>query len=175
MHKKSGRLLFVALMSFVLSGCAPLLELGAELGIDLETIESEFTETTSTIDPADSATEEPGVIEGEAYDTPLEVALYIENFDELPPNYLTKSEARDLGWVSSEGNLWDVAPGASIGGDYFGNFEGLLPAGDYTEADIEYDGGYRNSKRLVFSDDGSYYYTDDHYESFEEVKVGASE
>lgn len=115
------------------------------------------------------------VIEGEYYDTPYEVAEYIDLYGELPDNYLTKKEARELGWVAQEGNLWEVAPDMSIGGDYFGNFEELLPETldrDYYEADIEYEGGSRNAKRLVFSNDGLYFYTDDHYESFDEIEVG---
>ena len=63
-----------------------------------------------------------------------------------------------------------MAPGMSIGGDYFGNYEGLLPEAngrDYYECDIDFDGTYRNSKRIVFSNDGLIYYTEDHYESFE--------
>ena len=125
-----------------------------------------------------STTQEPettSVVEGEAYDTPQEVAEYIELYNELPENYLTKEEARDLGWDAKEGNLWEVAPGASIGGDYFGNFEELLPEDpgrDYHEADVEYDGGHRNAKRLIYSNDGLYFYTEDHYESFEELEVG---
>lgn len=98
---------------------------------------------------------------------------FIVAFDKLPDNYITKDEAYDLGWVPNEGNLHDVAPGMSIGGDYFGNFEGHLPddpSRDYYEADINYDGGYRGAERLVFSDDGLFFYTDDHYETFEEVK-----
>lgn len=118
------------------------------------------------------------VIEGEYYDTPFEVAEYIDLYGELPANYLTKKEARELGWVANEGNLWEVAPDMSIGGDYFGNFEELLPEAsgrDYYEADIEYEGGHRNAKRLVFSDDGLYFYTDDHYETFDEIEVGDNE
>lgn len=131
--------------------------------------EIETSSTNSVEDP--TAT----VVAGEYYDTPDEVAAYIDIYDELPDNYLTKEEAHELGWVASEGNLWDVAPDASIGGDYFGNYEGLLPEDsdrDYYEADIEYDGGHRNAKRLVFSDDGLYFYTNDHYESFEEIEIG---
>ena len=115
------------------------------------------------------------VVEGEYYDTPQEVAEYIDFYGELPENYLTKNEARELGWDANEGNLWEVAPDASIGGDYFGNYEELLPEDpnrDYYEADIEYEGGHRNAKRLVFSTDGLYFYTDDHYDSFEELEVG---
>ena len=88
----------------------------------------------------------------------------------IPSNFITKKEAKKLGWVSSEGNLDEVAPGMSIGGDYFGNYEGILPEADdrdYYECDIDFDGSYRGGKRIVFSNDGLIYYTDDHYESFE--------
>ena len=107
---------------------------------------------------------------GQWYSAPDEVALYIHAFEELPFNYLTKSEARNLGWDSSAGNLWDVAPGMSIGGDRFGNREGLLPdARDraWYECDVNYSGGYRGAERLLFSDDGLIYYSGDHYASCE--------
>ena len=64
---------------------------------------------------------------GEYYSDPYEVALYLHVFCELPWNFITKDEASDIGWVSNRGNLWDVAYGFSIGGDKFGNREGLLP------------------------------------------------
>ncbi|WP_276648398.1 ribonuclease domain-containing protein [Trichococcus flocculiformis] len=60
----------------------------------------------------------------------------------------------------------------SIGGDCFGNREGLLPKKSgrtYYEADIDYDGGYRGAERIVYSNDGLIFYTDDHYESFEQL------
>lgn len=66
----------------------------------------------------------PQVSEDMGFD---EVANYISEHNELPPNYITKKEARELGWEPSEGNLHEVAPGKSIGGDVFGNREGLLP------------------------------------------------
>lgn len=128
---------------------------------------------TSETDP--STADEELVVEGESYDQAQEVVDYLDAYGELPPNYLTKKEARELGWEASAGNLWEVAPEASIGGDYFGNFEELLPEADerdYYEADINYDGGHRNAERLVFSNDGLYFYTDDHYESFEEMYPG---
>jgi len=128
---------------------------------------------TSETDP--STADEGLVVEGESYDQAQEVVDYLDAYGELPPNYLTKKEARELGWEASAGNLWEVAPKASIGGDYFGNFEELLPEADerdYYEADINYDGGHRNAERLVFSNDGLYFYTDDHYESFEEMYPG---
>lgn len=107
------------------------------------------------------------------YSSKEEVAEYLEIYNELPDNYITKKEARDLGWISSEGNLWDVAYGMSIGGDVFGNREGLLPKEKgriYYECDIDYEGGYRdNGKRIVYSNDGLIFYTEDHYNSFEEL------
>lgn len=102
------------------------------------------------------------------YSSKDEVALYVHLYDKLPSNYITKKEAKALGWDASLGNLWDVAYGKSIGGDYFGNYEGRLPEDDeYHECDIDYEGGYRNEKRIIYPDDGDIYYTDDHYESFE--------
>lgn len=104
------------------------------------------------------------------YTTKEEVAEYLYLYGHLPSNFITKKEAKKLGWVSSEGNLDEVAPGMSIGGDYFGNYEGNLPevdGRDYYECDIDFDGTYRNAKRIVYSNDGLIYYTEDHYESFE--------
>ena len=105
---------------------------------------------------------------GQSYTTPEDVAEYIHIYSELPPNFITKNEAKKLGWESSKGNLWDVAPNMSIGGDTFGNREGLLPDGKYYECDVNYNGGYRGSERLIFSDDGRIYYTNDHYQTFEQ-------
>lgn len=109
------------------------------------------------------------------YSTPEEVALYLHVFVELPPNFLTKDEARALGWVSSDGNLWEVTDQMSIGGDIFGNREGLLPEAEeriYYECDVNYFGGFRGSERVVFSDDGLIYYTNDHYETFTQLYDG---
>lgn len=104
------------------------------------------------------------------YTSKEDVAAYIYVFGHLPDNFITKKEAKALGWDNKEGNLSEVAPGKSIGGDYFGNYEGLLPEEDdrdYYECDINSDGGYRGAERIVFSNDGLIYYTEDHYESFE--------
>ncbi len=102
-----------------------------------------------------------------SYSSKEDVALYINTYGCLPDNFMTKQEARELGWES--GSLEDFAPGMCIGGDRFGNYEGLLPEDrDYTECDIDTLGAEkRGAKRIVFSDDGLIYYTDDHYESFE--------
>ena len=107
--------------------------------------------------------------EDSSYTTAEDVALYIHIYGRLPSNFITKNEARDLGWEG--GGLEPYAPGKCIGGDRFGNYEGLLPEKDgryYTECDIETLGkDSRGAKRIVFSNDGLIYYTDDHYESFE--------
>ncbi|MDL2215574.1 ribonuclease [Ruminococcaceae bacterium OttesenSCG-928-N02] len=107
--------------------------------------------------------------ENGSYTTAQDVALYIHTYGHLPANFITKSEARALGWQGSEGNLWDVAPGMSIGGDFFGNYEELLPQGDWRECDIDYAGGYRGPQRIIYGKDGSIYYTQDHYESFTQL------
>lgn len=103
-----------------------------------------------------------------SYTTAEDVALYLYTYDELPDNFMTKEEARELGW--SGGSLEKYAPGMCIGGDYFGNREGLLPeekGRDYYECDIDTLGAKsRGAKRIVYSDDGLIYYTEDHYESF---------
>lgn len=103
------------------------------------------------------------------YTSKEEVAAYIQKYQTLPSNFITKKAAKKLGWESKEGNLWEVAPGKSIGGDYFGNYEGILPekkGRDYYECDIDSDGSYRGAKRIIFSNDGLIYYTEDHYKTF---------
>ena len=112
------------------------------------------------------------VKEDGSYTSKEEVAEYIHLYGHLPDNYITKNEAKKLGWVNSEGNLGEVAPGKSIGGDYFGNYEGQLPekkGRDYHECDIDFTGGRRNAKRIIYSNDGLIYYTEDHYETFEQL------
>ena len=108
---------------------------------------------------------------GEAYTEPDEVALYLHDFEELPPNFVTKKEAGQQGWSAGE-DLSKILPGCSIGGDKFGNFEGLLPeksGRQYYECDVNYTGGSRGAERLVFSSDGLIYYTEDHYESYTQL------
>lgn len=125
-------------------------------------------ETTASETPA----EELSVEKNGSYTTPEDVAEYIHTFGTLPKNFITKSEAKALGWDNSKGNLWDVAEGKSIGGDYFGNYEGLLPDANgrrYTECDVNYSGGYRGSERIIFSNDGLIYYTNDHYKTFTQL------
>ena len=104
------------------------------------------------------------------YSTMEEVAVYLTLYEKLPGNFISKYDAENLGWDNRD----KVAPGCSIGGNRFGNYEGLLPEAKgrkYTECDINYDGGYRNGERIVFSNDGLIFYTSDHYQTFTPVKV----
>lgn len=100
------------------------------------------------------------------------VDYYLFTHHCLPDNYITQNEARLLGWVSVKGNLWDVLPGAIIGGSQYKNRDGKLPDKPgriWYEADFDYNGGYRNWKRIVFSNDGLMFVTYNHYITFSEV------
>ena len=113
--------------------------------------------------------DEPAISEDGAYTTKDDVALYIHTYGHLPENFITKKQAQALGWEG--GSLEPYAPGKCIGGSHFGNYEGILPEKDgrtYTECDIDTLGAdKRGAKRIVFSNDGLIYYTEDHYETFE--------
>ena len=124
--------------------------------LETEPIETEPEETEALLDP-----------DGWYYSAE-DVALYLVTYGELPSNFITKNEARDLGWEG--GSVQKYLDGAAIGGDKFGNREGILPKASgrqYYECDIDTDGkNSRGAKRIVFSNDGLIYYTEDHYESF---------
>ena len=124
---------------------------------------------TKEPDPTATPTPEPAIDEDGWYYSKDEVALYIYTYGKLPENFITKSEAQKLGWTG--GTVENYKEGAVIGGDKFGNREGLLPkksGRQYYECDIDTKGkGSRGAKRIVFSNDGLIYYTSDHYESFE--------
>ncbi|PUA38058.1 ribonuclease [Paenibacillus elgii] len=102
-----------------------------------------------------------------------DVAKYIKAHNKLPDNFITKDEARKLGWDPQKGNLHKVAPGKSIGGDVYQNREGKLPAKKgrvWYEADINYKSDHRGKDRILFSNDGLIYKTENHYETFEQIK-----
>lgn len=115
--------------------------------------------------------------ENGSYTSKDDVALYIYTYKKLPSNYITKDEAKKLGWDNTKGNLNKILNGKSIGGDVFGNYEKNLPVvkgRKYYECDIDFDGKKRNAKRIVYADDfdeeiGFIYYTDDHYKTFERL------
>ena len=128
---------------------------------------------TSVAPPPVRAAASAGVVKDGEYTSKDDVALYIRTYrGALPRNFITKKEARALGWTG--GPLEPFAPGKSIGGDRFGNYERRLPAlngGFYKECDIDTKGRPRGAKRLVFTSKGQrIYYTEDHYRTFKELK-----
>lgn len=194
--KNTAALLLVLLMLFAAVSCDLLNEIGKIIE-DLPTETPYSTETPatsadtpmpttetpmpSTDTPAPSTdtpaapTETPVnriTVEqnGKYYD--LEhVVMYLHTYGKLPANYITKTAAGELGWTG--GTPERFVKGFAIGGDYFGNGEKLLPTNTkYNECDLETLGADgRGAKRLVYSKDKHYYYSDDHYESFREVIV----
>ena len=134
-----------------------------------EAQEQASDQETAAEEPAEAAAETPAIGEDGVYTTKDDVALYLHTYGHLPSNFITKKEAEKLGW--SGGSLEPYAPGKCIGGSHFGNYEGMLPEKDgrsYTECDIDTLGAdKRGAKRIVFSNDGLIYYTEDHYETFE--------
>ena len=134
--------------------------------------DGEVSRILETPSPSPAPVPQITVTEDGQYTDKDHVAEYLRQFRRLPDNYITKREAQNLGWVASRGNLWKVAPGKSIGGDRFGNYEGSLPSKKgrtWYECDIDFDGGYRNEKRILYSSDGLIYYTEDHYNTFEDI------
>ncbi len=116
---------------------------------------------------ASEATAEPGPME-----TAQELADYIFEHGELPEGFVTKNQAQEMGWKTKYRNVGDIFPGLAIGGDYFGNYEKKLPVikgRKYYEADCFYQGGPRNEYRIIFSNDGHVWYTEDHYNTFIEL------
>ena len=166
-HKKIHLLISILLLSvFLLTGCQEIIEGVLNDSESSTTVETENyeEENLETIQEDSEVIDEYGT-----YTSKDEVAAYLNEYGHLPDNFITKKEARKLGWVKEKGNFNEVAPGKSIGGDYFGNYEGTLPEADgreYHECDIDYDGQRRGAKRIVYSNDGLIYYTEDHYETF---------
>ena len=108
----------------------------------------------------------------EAMDEAQRIADYIFEYGQLPDNFIRKQEAERLGWDSRFNYVSDVAPGKSIGGDRFGNYEERLPVVQgrkYYEADCYYRGGKRNAYRIIYSSDRHVWFTGDHYETFVEL------
>lgn len=158
-----------------LAMCAVVLYVGCGVTttggkVQQEAIDQAMVEAASlAAEQAPSALQEPEVLdENGSYTTREDVALYLETYEHLPGNFIAKKEARALGWEG--GSLEPYAPGKCIGGDRFGNYEKLLPEAEgrsYRECDIDTLGAdSRGAKRIVYSDDGLIYYTEDHYASF---------
>lgn len=188
--KKILSLLLAVLMLFSLTACSIDQET-IDLAADVATVLLEEAESAEEAAPAEVPEEEPetpqaseenpeevpeeevpeetpAIAEDGCYTTKDDVALYIHTYGRLPDNFMTKNEARNLGWEG--GGLDPYAKDMCIGGDRFGNYEGILPNADgrtWTECDIDtMNASSRGAKRIVFSNDGLIYYTEDHYETF---------
>lgn len=186
--KKIASLLLALLLLmgtlFSLTGCDELKDIAGEITDDLKSEfswedeasssddDSSYSSTASTesydTDSWNVDSNVDNISESGSYSSKEDVAMYIYVYKKLPSNFITKKEAQALGW--SGGSLEKYAPGKCIGGDKFGNYEGILPKKQgrtYTECDIDTLGASsRGAKRIVFSNDGLIYYTDDHYETF---------
>lgn len=124
------------------------------------------------------------VDESGLYTTKDSVAAYLCKFDKLPANYVGKNEGKKL-YESETGKTfakWNFNPwttiGVMIGGDNFDNYASdpeyyheTLPEGSYHEADVDYSGKNRGTKRLVYQSDCVIFYTADHYETFKRLEI----
>ena len=190
-NKPLSRLLILLLALTLLGGCVPAASTPAVTPepetitaipsadalpeLTLLTPEPEKPEEMRTPSPTEASTDTPAptatpvpIDEHGTYTSRDDVALYIHLYGHLPDNFISKTKARKLGW--NGGSLEPYAPGKCIGGGEYLNLEGLLPEAPgriYHECDIDTLGARkRGAKRIVFSNDGLIYYTDDHYESF---------
>ena len=160
MKRKLTALLLLLALLLSLTAC----------GDAVQTIDT-IQQAAQTVQEIAAAQEEetPAIEEDGTYTTKEDVVRYIHTYGHLPENFITKKQAQALGWEG--GSLEPYAPGKCIGGSRFGNYEGTLPEKDgrtYTECDIDTLGASkRGGKRIVFSNDGLVYYTEDHYETFE--------
>lgn len=160
MKRKLTALLLLLALLLSLTAC----------GDAVQTIDT-IQQAAQTVQEIAAAQEEetPAIEEDGTYTTKEDVVRYIHTYGHLPENFITKKQAQALGWEG--GSLEPYAPGKCIGGSRFGNYEGTLPEKDgrtYTECDIDTLGASkRRGKRIVFSNDGLSYYTEDHYETFE--------
>lgn len=156
----TGALLVLLLVFSVLSGCG---------GAAPDVPSSTAAPAADAVSPGEPDKFSPAALdEGGEYTSAEDVALYLHLYAHLPQNFITKKDARALGW--NGGGLDDYADGKCVGGDRFGNYEGLLPDApgrEYHECDIDtLHAVSRGAKRIVYSNDGLIYYTEDHYESF---------
>ena len=170
----TGALLALLLVFSVLSGCggaAPDVPscTAAPAADAVPAADAPSDAEADAVSPGESDKSSPAALdEGGEYTSAEDVALYLHLYAHLPQNFITKKDARALGW--NVGGLDDYADGKCIGGDRFGNYEGLLPDApgrEYHECDIDtLHAASRGAKRIVYSNDGLIYYTEDHYESF---------
>ena len=180
--KWAGLLLLLGLIASLLGACVavpaspssvPELQQQDELVLleDEDSPDAAAAEQLQELPEAEPEPEdEAGTLpEDGSYTTKEDVCAYLITYGHLPSNFISKNDARTAGWEG--GSLEPYCPGKCIGGDRFGNREGLLPTAKgriWTECDINTLGKRsRGAERLVFSNDGLIYYTEDHYVSFQ--------
>ena len=168
--KFSAYLLALMMLAALFTGClsAPAEQAGGDIPAVSPVESSAAPAAESSAAPAEEDSDAPVIDQYGSYTTKEDVALYIHTYGCLPQNFITKDQARQAGW--NGGSLEPYCPGMCIGGDSFGNREGLLPKAQgrsWTECDINTLGAdSRGAERIVFSNDGLIYYTGDHYDSF---------
>ena len=168
--KFSAYLLALLMLAALFTGClsAPAEQAGGDVPAVSPVESSAAPAAESSAAPAEKDSDAPVIDQYGSYTTKEDVALYIHTYGCLPQNFITKDQARQAGW--NGGSLEPYCPGMCIGGDSFGNREGLLPKAQgrsWTECDINtLWADSRGAERIVFSNDGLIYYTGDHYESF---------
>ncbi len=107
----------------------------------------------------------PALVETNYYTEKDDVALYLTTFHKLPENFIKKSV------YDTEGNKYGSS--TRIGGDVFSNRFGdnqysISRFNSMTECDIASSTSKRGTRRLVYNIEYRVFYTDDHYESFQE-------
>lgn len=168
--KFSAYLLALLMLAVLFTGClsAPAEQAVGDVPAVSPVESSADPAAESSAAPAEEDRDAPVIDQYGSYTSKEDVALYIHTYGCLPQNFITKDQARQAGW--NGGSLEPYCPGMCIGGDSFGNREGLLPKAQgrsWTECDINTLGAdSRGAERIVFSNDGLIYYTGDHYESF---------
>lgn len=168
--KKLLTLLLTLMLSLSLAGCGDVVDVLGEVDWDKVANAIQENQTSPNADNDTVNNDDESLLnEDGSYTTKEDVALYLWEYGELPDNFITKKEAEKLGWPG--GSLEPYAPGCCIGGDHFDNYEGILPEDtNYIECDIDTMGAKkRGAKRMIFSEEGYIYYTDDHYESFTQL------
>ena len=105
---------------YLISSNENVLKIGAtendEENSDIKTSNDDLTAGENQISNI-STTENKKIEYGKIYTSKDEVALYIHTYNELPINFITKTDAKKLGWDAKAGNLRKIKKNASIGGD----------------------------------------------------------
>ena len=110
---------------------------------------------------------------GSATENKLDGAdFWLKYMEKLPEYYVTYDMAKKLGYKTTLGNLNEVAANKMLTKGIYKNKNGHLPnfvGRVWYEADINYKSGYRDSQRILWSNDGLIFVTYDHYKTFYEI------